>query len=102
MVETYEVEVDTLSGASITITLDSGENSVAILKSEIEKIYGTSQHLQELFVTGNHLDVSADSRTDETKHGALDFGDVIDQPCTVVMCIKTETSKTVCVDCISS
>lgn len=91
VVNTYEVQVETLNGTSFCITLDGGDNSVAIVKSEIEKIHGTAQHLQELFITSTGASTPDDATAaDKTMPLTLDYR--IAHPCKITMIINTETT----------
>ena len=50
VVDTYSVKVQSLAGDAFNVKLDTSRNSVAVLKTEIEKAEGTKELCQQLFV----------------------------------------------------
>ena len=75
-----DVTVQTMTGRSFDVVLESGANAtVGQLKAEIEEIEGTSVHRQDLFV------LCADA--EKGSEVPLLDGFVIAEACTVALCV---------------
>jgi hypothetical protein len=81
-VSTFQIEVSTLGGESLVVTMDTSD-TVKTLKKEIEEREGTDTKLQELFVLPQPGVPSCYSNT-----GALDDDMHLNMACKVVLCVK--------------
>jgi hypothetical protein len=79
-VDLFQIQVQTLNGATFPVTMQRGENKVSVLKAEIERAEGTSRHRQELFLVQEEVTPS-----DKTVF-PLKNSDLISGACTVALC----------------
>ena len=86
VVQTFQVTVQTMSGRSFDVVLESGASAtVGQLKAEIEEVEGTPIHRQDLFV------LCAEAE----KGGEVPLSDsfVILESCTIALCIAIEPGR---------
>ena len=80
VVQTFKVEVQTMTGRSFDVVLESGASAtVGQLKAEIEEVEGTLVHRQDLFV----LCAEAEKGSEVPLLDSV----VIAEACTVALCV---------------
>jgi hypothetical protein len=93
-VKPFEVAVQTLGGSTIELTMDNAiRRTVGDLKDAIEQREGTSQRLQELFLLGDkngEEEGGGEGSVGDVPQQAMESADVIERPCTLVLCVKLE------------
>lgn len=77
-VETFDVQVQALSGDSFVVKMDRQDARVSVLKTEIEKAVGASTYQQDLF----------DFAEEEDDRGVLTDTTSLIGPCTVILSVR--------------
>ena len=87
VVQTFKVEVQTMTGHSFDVVLESGSSAtVGQLKAEIEREEGTPACRQDLFMLGHGTDQGS----------AVPLADdfvISDESCTIALCVAVEPGQ---------
>jgi hypothetical protein len=99
----YHISVQTLDGNTYEITLDSLENTVKVLKEELQKKVGTLPLLQQLYLIQKN-DPKAHAQQDQqdqqdqqgqqgqqVHRSALKESHIFTEPCSLVLCVEVSS-----------
>jgi hypothetical protein len=90
-VQTIEIHVETLSGASFNVILENRINSVKSLKKAIQDKQGTRHYLQDLCLVLEAKGIEEEEKVHLSNGEALKDDATLLGPCNVIMCVRVET-----------
>ena len=91
VVDTMEIHIQTLSSASFKVTIDSTDTSVMSMKRAIQDSQGTRTYLQDLFLLPAANEGGSEDKGEMKDNDTLKDDGNIAGPCSVLLCVKTET-----------